>query len=241
MHQRIFFALCMLLFVPNFLSGTTPSHLEDSSQFCKMGFYEMNLGLDAHTANYSNNLSSNNSILNYAGGFSARMQSSFAANFNLHKRFMIADLLSAELATGKINSSFSAVTSALWLSYRFEFGLGMIYKINKKNDAGLNILLLRFAHDNISQNISGSSAMLRYRYSKILIEGGIETRRDRIIGWLSDIQGNKSLQETLTCKYLLNNRKNVGIRCEYFPSNVFIDNENFKNILSVRAFYGIYF
>lgn len=240
MRQRIIFAFSILFLTSNFLFGSDPEVANMSTNKIKLGFYEINVGVDGRYAQYSN-INKEGLKLNYAAGFSGRMQSSFAANFNQHKKFMIADLLSAEVATGVINSSFSTATSSLWLSYRFEFGLGMIYRINKNNDVGLNFMLLRFAHDNISQNISGSSVMIRYRYSKIIFEAGVETRRDRIVGWLSDIQSNKPLQETFTCKYLLNERKNVGIRCEYFPSTFLVDNENFKNILSARFFYGIYF
>ncbi|MFI5221635.1 MAG: hypothetical protein ACHQK8_04865, partial [Bacteroidia bacterium] len=117
----------------------------------------------------------------------------------------------------------------------------MIYRINKRNDIGLNVFVLRFANDNISQNISGSSAILRYRCSKIILEGGIETRRDRVAGWLTDLLTNAPLQMSLGGRFLFNEKKNAGIRCEYFPSTVFMENEIFKNILTTRFFYGIYF
>ncbi len=206
-----------------------------------MTFYDLNFGADMHSANYSNNSSPDIIKKNYAAGISGRMQSSFAANFNRNKKFMVVDLLSAEVATGAINSSFSTSASSLWLSYRFEFGLGMIYRINKKNDVGLNFILLRFAHDNISQNISGSNVMLRYRYSKMMLEGGVETRRERIIGWYFNIQDNVPVQMSFGARYLLNEKNNIGVRCEFLSPKITTGTENFNTILSARIFYGIYF
>ena len=241
MCYRILFASFILFLTPAFLFGSDPDHPESSDQKTKMGFYEMNFGMDGRYAQYSNASSLIETKTNAAFGISGRMQSSFAGYFNRHNKFLIGDLLSAELAAGGLSSYYSNAISNIWLSYRFEFGLGMIYRINKKNDVGLNLMLLRFASDKVSQNMSGSSVVIRYRYSKVMIEGGVETRRDRIVGWINDIQSNIPLQGTLSCKYLLNEKKNAGIRCEFLPAKITVNNESFNNILSIRLFYGIYF
>lgn len=234
MLLRILCASFIFLLGSNFLFAQKEKNI-------LMTFYDLNVGADLHTANYSNNSSTDFSKLNFATGISGRMQSSFAANFNHNNKFIIADVLSAEAGIGGISSYFSSSNSSLWLNYRFEFGLGMIYRINKKNDIGLNLLPLLFAHDNISQNISGSCAMLRYRYSKIMIEGGVETRRDQIVAWFTNIIANKPLQISLGGRFLFDENKNFGIRCEWLPSIVPTGTENFDHILSVRIFYGIYF
>jgi hypothetical protein len=226
--------------MPICLFGFIPDDPNMHPSNYKMGFYDMNLGIDFRYSQY--NSSSNSTVKNnIAGGISERLQSSFLGHLKKDKKFVIGDLLSAELAQGMISSNYSNAHSSLWLSYRFQFGVGMIYRFNTMNDLGLNIMLLEFARDDVSPNISGSNILLRYRHSKCIFETGLAARRGRVFGWITAIPENNPMQLMTNFRYLINEKKNIGIRAEWFPYKLTEGTEYFNNITSIRFFYGIYF
>ncbi|MFI5220915.1 MAG: hypothetical protein ACHQK8_01215, partial [Bacteroidia bacterium] len=100
MRWRIFFASVMLFLLPDILLGADPIPADSSGKKIHMTFYDMNFGMDWHHATYLNNSIPGISNLNYAMGISGRIQSSFAAYFNRNKKFLIGDILSAELGAG---------------------------------------------------------------------------------------------------------------------------------------------
>jgi hypothetical protein len=238
MQSRVLFIISFLLLTPLFSQALSN---RDSSKY-KMGFYDFNFGIDARRADDYNISEPYNTKTNRALGFSEKLQSSFADRFSRHKKkFLIGDILSAEMGAGVISSHYSKENSNLWTNYRFEFGLGTIYRINKNNDIGLNLMPLIFAHDDISQNFSGSDIIVRYRYKRYLFETGTEARRERILGWITYLQKDQPLQYIFSARYLIDGNKNTGIICEWLPGNLNAETDFFSNIWSIRLFYGIYF
>ena len=228
-----------------------------------MGFFDLNIGLDArinslrrydslelkgyYGSKTPSSLSSDRYLSSYFG-ISAKMQNSFIATFfkDKMKRFVIGDLLSAELSAGYANSKLREVKTGIWATYRIEFGAGAIYRLNANNDLGLKVFLLRFNRDLLSPDLFGSSIFLKYRYRRLWLEGGIESGRKLYGGWLYVFSEEADpWQLSITGKYLLPGRKNIGIRVENFPKNQFSNNlytELGEEILwTVKLFYGIYF
>ena len=223
--------------------------LPDSS--IQMTFSELNVGLDfrASRGNYIHvSKGFNQSYLTNSYGLSARMQSSFIANYLTpnQKRFQIGDVLAGEVATMVLHSNNPDLHSPIGVAYRFEFGLGTIFRINKNQDIGLNLIILKFARDRVSPNISGSFIQLRYRYKRLLVEGGIEARRDRIFGWLQALQPNfyMPIQSHIKLSLLCNRSHILGLRAEWFGNeqNLYLQNNmNTKLSITARLYYGIYF
>ena len=217
----------------------------------RMTFSELNLGLDfrASQGNYIHiNRGLNQSYFTNSYGLSARMQSSFVANYLApnQKRFQIGDLLAGEVATMVLHSNNPDLLSPIGVAYRFEFGLGTIFRISKNQDIGLNLIILKFARDRVSPNISGSFIQLRFRYKRLLVEGGIEARRDRIFGWLQALQPNfyMPMQSHINLTFLCNRNHLLGLRIEWFgneQSQYMQNNINPKISITARLYYGIYF
>jgi hypothetical protein len=217
---------------------------DSTSRTYKMGFFDLNIGADIRQASKWD-LSNNNLYNNFSSGITARMQSSFIANHLIdftNKKLIFGDVLAGEFSGGvlvhdKGSMSFNP-------GYRFEFGFGCIRKINTRNDIGLTLTLLKFARDNVSPNFAGSNILIRYRYSRIMLETGIEARRSRIVGWTDLFDKNAfPVQYLFMMRYILPKNKNMGVRVEYLTNNKNINDEdlNMHKVLSLKVFYGIYF
>jgi hypothetical protein len=236
---RIFF-LMLMIFRSISLSAQT-----DTSQSYKMGFFDLNIGADVRQASKWD-LEKNNELFNNSGaGVTARMQSSFIANHLIDftkRKLIFGDVLAGELSGGVLIHDKRTVSFNP--GYRFEFGFGLIKKINARNDLGLTLTMLKFGRDNVSPNFSGSNFLIRYRFSRIMAEAGIEARRSRIIGW-TDLFNKKAfpVQYLLVLRYLLPGNKNMGMRIEYLTNNINIYDEdlNMHKVFSLKIFYGIYF
>jgi hypothetical protein len=235
-------------------SQEIPAHLmiKDSIQK-RLGFGDFHIGPDIRHAKGSFPISKagqSGKISSTAAGITGRLQSSFIRNYLLaHKnsRFSAGDVLAAEMSLGGLSANSPTEDSGIWLAYRFEFGFGAVYKISKNQEIGITLTLLRFSRDRVSQNISGSSLSVRYRYSSIVAEAGLESRRERIAGWLFPLMGSTTvpLQYQFTMRYLLSRLRNTGIRTEWLSGinhGLFTpENTHFTSVWSVHVFYGIYF
>jgi hypothetical protein len=256
MRKGILDTISFFIFLSMLQSGLATAQGNDSlkvpSEF-SMGFFDLNLGADLRNFKGAHVENPTASFINKAYFLTARMQSSFLHNYifsNRLKRIRFGDVLAAELSPGiileKPDKNFIP-----GIAYRFEFGFGTIISINNKNDVGLTLTLLKFARDKVSPNISGSNILLRYRYGRLMAEGGIETRRDRIFGWLNyfNINNHLPVQYTFTTRCLLGSGKNIGFRFEYMLAksgsetvpNYMYENVIFKELWSLKLFYGIYF
>jgi hypothetical protein len=222
--------------------------LEDTlkkNQVPRMGFFDINVGFNYSHAR-GEAISSSSSFNNNGQGLSVRMQSSFIGNYlaDPNKRIRVGDLLAGELAVGRVYQG-AASSSDVWLAYNFEFGFAAIATLSNKSDIGLTLNLLKFVRDRISPNVSGSNILLRFRYNKIMAEGGIESRRDRMFGWLTTITTNSQfpLQYTFTGRYLLDKNKNLGARFEIASTtkDYILGQLNYRDWWTLRLFYGLYF
>ncbi len=155
-------------------------------------------------------------------------------------KIKVVDLLASELSIGDFYSSNPKEKSGIWIAYKFEFGVGTIFKVNQHNEIGVNFILLKFARDKVSPNISGSGILLKYRFENWQIEGGVESRRERMFGYLMP----KPVQYILNFKYLIDGNSNFGIRLETLRGNRNKLNSGLVEIDQVKTlkiFYGKYF
>ncbi|HXA01413.1 MAG TPA: hypothetical protein VNW99_05455 [Cytophagaceae bacterium] len=234
-----------IIFLIVLISHTISLNAQVDSTFksYKMGFFDLNMGADVRLASKWD--LNNNLYNNFSSGITARMQSSFIANHLIdftNRKLIFGDVLAGEFSGGVLVHDKALVS--FYPGYRFEFGFGCIRKINVRNDLGLTLTILKFARDNVSPNFAGSNFLIRYRYSRIMIEGGIEARRSRILGWTDLFNKNAfPVQYLFILRYLLPNNKNMGMRIEYLTNNtnVYDDDLNMHKVLSLKIFYGIYF
>lgn len=217
----------------------------------KLTFGTLNFGFDFKNSNgrYINfNQPPNSSYDTYLYGFSAQLQSSFVAQYLAPRqgRFQVGDLLNGEVGAGFFSTDNRDIAMPLATYYRFDFGLGTIFRVNKNNDLGLNLILLKFARDRVSPNISGSLLQLRYRYKRLVLEAGIEARRDRIFGWLQALQPNIKIpmQYHAHISFLQANSRISGIRLEYLSdkNNEYLQNNmNPMFYFTLKVYHGLYF
>lgn len=218
-----------------------------------MGFSDLNIGGFMSAYNVTGNTTYSDTSRSpytekYANGISVRFQGSFL-DFYLkreNKRFAIADILAAEFMLGTEYKAVPEQKSKLWYGYRFDAGFGAKYKINSKNDIGLNLILLKVGTDNQSTYFIGSNVGLRYRCNRIQTEAFVETRLDRFLGvfWVFQSWYYNPAQITLQVKYLLDNQRNLGFRIEYYSSLLSRHIEKvplLENHWTLRIFYGKYF
>lgn len=226
----------------------TSMQMEDS--LSKMTLSHVTIGLDYRhsNGNYIINLNSiNKPYYSNSYGIVARMQSSFIANYlTKQRRFIIGDVLAGEVGSIFMETSNPDIKNNLGFTYRFEFGLGTIFRINKKQDVGLNLIILKFARDRVSPNISGSFVALRYRYRSVLLNVGIEARRDRIFGWIQALQPNfyMPMQYNFEISWLCRMQRLIGLRLEVMSdeqNNYLQNNMNTHQSITARIFYGINF
>jgi hypothetical protein len=213
-----------------------------------MGFFDLNIGPDLRYFRGAIVRDSSH-FNNRAYLITARMQHSFLGNYildNAGKRFRFGDILAGEISPEMVSDKPSQSFTP-WIAYRFEFGFGAILAINKNNDVGITLTILKFARDRVSPNISGSNILIRYRFRRIMAEGGIESRRDRIFGYLLYFNKDNLLpvQYTFTSRFLIDNKKHIGIRFEYMSDragkNYINETMTLRNLWSLKIFYGIYF
>ena len=196
----------------------TSMQMEDS--LSKMTLSHVTIGLDYRhsNGNYIINLNSiNKPYYSNSYGIVARMQSSIIANYlTKQRRFIIGDVLAGEVGSIFMETSNPDIKNNIGFTYRFEFGLGTIFRINKKQDIGLNLIILKFTRDRVSPNISGSFVALRYRYRSVLMNVGIEARRDRIFGWIQALQPNfyMPMQYNFEISWLCRMQRLIGLRLE---------------------------
>jgi hypothetical protein len=224
--------------------STRKMNLNDStSRIQPMGLFDLNAGANFRSAHMSNDISPGNSFINQASGFSGRMQSSIRWSYRAirPRKFMWGDILSGEVYIGKLSSSMPHQSGDVWVAYKFELGIGGRLTISKNSDVGLNLILLKFARDNVSGNFSGSGITGRYRYKRAMIEAGAEARQDRALGVLIDIQKKDPLQLTFTGRWLLKGRRNIGVNLETLPAMFSENGVDYSKTWSLRIFYGIYF
>jgi len=212
-----------------------------------LGFFDLNVGLDLKNGQ---GFSPESPYYRWGWGVSARMQNSFVANYIYNPakkyRIKIGDFMAAELGTGFVTGQGYGQESALLLAYRFDFGAMGVIRINDKNELGLTITALQFARDRISPNISGSNILVRYRYCRFVLQGGLEGRRDRVFGWINSLSPSYDIpmQYIAEVRYLFAPGKNIGARVEVLSdkNSIYIsDGVLYNQIISVRVFYGIYF
>ncbi len=155
--------------------------------------------------------------------------------------FTWGDIIAAEIFTGTLSTKLQHESGNLWVAYQFDFGLGGRLTINDHSEAGLNLILLKFSRDNVSGNISGSGIVGRYRYKRLLAEGGLIARHDRALGVIIDLRDRIAMQGTWTLRYLMKRGKNIGVTAESLPGIFHQDTFQYTRIWSVKIFYGIYF
>ena len=218
------------------------SGLSVIAQAPKLKFSDLNFGIDCHL---SSNQDSANPVRyhNQAIGFSGRYQTSVVANHirqGKTKRFEIADMIAGEMAFGAFQSNNPAYKTPLWFNFRFDLGVGTLFRINENQDVGLNWIIMRFANDYQSTYFSGSELQARYRYKKCSIELGTANRNVRGSGFTETYlkkrgEGNVT---SMGFRYLVNDKRNFGVRLETFNLGemAFTD-----KIINCRIFYGYYF
>jgi hypothetical protein len=245
----LFFSLLFFSFTEVLSQGPGGIGQKDTAITKKehMGFFELNIGADTRHATGLLTSIDGSGRLPYAAtavGLTGRMQSSFIGNIlfpGKERKFKAFDLLTGELSLGGLTTGNPNETSGTWLAYRFDFGGGMVYRLNEHNDMGLGLMLLKFARDKVSPNISGSGIALRYRCYKMQAEAGVEARRERMFGYLMK---DAPVQWTAALRYLFNGKKSAGIKMEMLSGSrnfLKVGNIEVHQVWSLRLFYGIYF
>lgn len=249
--------LCILtIFFANFAFGQTPT----TQNRLNLSFFEANIGLDTRYGYVNNTVRANNDSIfktpkrflaeNRAFGVSGMIKSSLLANFILNqegKKWRFGDVLWAGLSAGVLQNindlTNNPLKNNLWFAYNFGLGFAVTRVISPKKELGINLTILKFIVDDVSENFSGSGIALRYRYTNFVGEIGTEARREVFGGWLlpTTIQPR---QFYLKGNILLKAQKTIGFQAE-IAQNTYKDiifNNDFKsNIWSVQLFYGIYF
>ncbi len=212
------------------------------AQTVKLTFSDLNLGFDNHYTSYiDTNL--NQRFYNQAIGISGRYQTSVVANYvnkDKIKRFQIVDIVGGELAGGFFRTEDPLSKVPFWFAFRFDLGLGMMYNLTENQQISLNWFMMRFANDFISTYISGSEIQLRYRYKHISFEAGTINRGVRVGGVFENYVQNTGNQNmySLGFRYLLNAKRNVGLRFETYNPEAQLKNDQ---VTTFRVFYGLYY
>jgi hypothetical protein len=222
-------------------------------KYPRMGFSDLNIGeyssiySGSQNSAFSDTAKTSYTNINTAG-ISLRFQASVLDFYwkREHKKFEFADILSSEFMAGVEYTTTPTKKVSPWYGYRFEAGIGSKYKINRNNELGLNIILLKVGTDNQSTYFIGSNIMLRYRYKRLLAEMAMETRKDRFLGFFWAFQSwyYNPLQFSCQVRYLLDHKRNIGVRVEYYSSQLtrhINEVPLLENEWTLRIFYGIYF
>ena len=212
------------------------------AQSPKLTFSDLNVGIDARFTSNRDTLADPR-YYNQAFGVSAKYQTSLVANYinkGKDKRFQIVDIVGCELTGGFFKSDSPFKKEPFWFAFRFDLGMGFMYRINENQQLGLNWYMMRFANDFISDYLSGSELQLRYRYRKISLELGTINRNVRVGGvfenYIKDTKDENMY--SLGIRYLINEKRNVGLRMENFNWQA----EGAKDqIMNIRLYYGLYY
>ncbi len=228
-----------IFFLPLFCFLSFAGYAQDSiSQAYRLRVGDINVGMDTRFLTTAD--PSMRSYRTYVVGLGFRYQSSIVFQYfdtKENKRFKIGDLLSGEIAAGYMNSNDPTQKIPVWFAYRFEIGLAMVYRISKESDIGLNFILLRFARDFVTQNISGSGIDLRWRIKRWVAEGGIDNRGLRMVGYVANANDERNAVH-FGLRYLLSGDQNVGLRFESFDAS---RSQNGDGFYTIRVYYGKYF
>jgi len=250
MSRFLQISLLFVFLLPSFSKAQNDSLLKKKDE-PHLGFFDLNVGFDLKNASGAKPAEYVTGYARDGWGLSVRMQNSFVANYiyNPAKKYKIkvGEIMSAELGSGYVSGAgYNYYNYSLLLEYRFEFGVMAIMRLNDKNELGLTITAIQFARDRISPNISGSNILIRYRFSRLVAQAGLEGRRDRMFGWINSFKPNyyMPMQYIGELRYLISSSKNIGVRAEILSdknSAYTADDVRFQNIISIRVFYGIYF
>lgn len=230
---KCFYFLCLICI------STTSKSLAQSP---KLTFSDLNVGLDARfTSNQDSVIDPR--FYNQALGISGKYQTSVVANYlnkGKDKRFQVVDIVGGELTGGFFKSNSPFKKEPFWFAFRFDLGMGFMYRINEHQQIGLNWYMMRFANDFISDYIGGSELKLRYRYHRVSLELGTINRNVRVGGvfenYIKDTKDENMY--SLGVRYLLNEKRNIGLRIETFNWQA----EGAKDqILNIRLYYGLYY
>jgi len=175
-------------------------------------------------------------------GMSTSFVLSWLAPQRTHK-LRFGDIFSGELLTG-----YHSPKPTYWAAYRFQIGLTTFYEFSRSTAAGINVVPLVFAHDQISPNTSGSSLSLWLRVKRIYIETGVEARKDRFTGFVRVPQMPDRIphQFNQTIEAILRRNRLAGVKLTWFSSKSFSNPDPlsgfyFKRFAAFRVFYGMSF
>jgi len=219
----------------------------------KLGFHELSAGVDARQSHFykwqdqtKNLLASDQKNAQYLG-VSARFVTSFLATCYAQKitKWRIVDVLTGELGFGAAQSTYEYVKGGFFPTYDFSLGFGGIYRINDKQDIGLNFGLLRFARSLQSKNFSGCNVFLRYRYDRIFLDLGLDSWYEFYFTWIYIFNDRYNpIQVTACIKYAFNGKQLVGVRLEnntLYSGKPHLTSFGKEEYWNIRVFYGIYF
>lgn len=184
----------------------------------------------------------NASALGVTLGMSTSFVLSWLAPQRTHK-LKIGDLFSGELLTG-----YHSPKPSYWAAYRFQIGLTIFYAISRSTAAGINVVPLVFAHDQISPNTSGSSLSLWLRVKRIYLETEVEARKDRFTGFVRvpEMPDRIPHQFNQTIEAILGQNRLAGVKITWFSNPAFrnpdaLSGFYFNRFAALRVFYGMSF
>jgi len=228
---RFLFAISLQLSVFSVFAQDTTAY--------KLRVGDLNLGFDTRTLSTFDSAGVR-SFNTYVGGIGLRYQSSILLNHfnkNPQRRFKAGDLFSSEITVGYMNSNDPVQKLPIWFAYRFELGVALLYRKTKDIDLGCNFILLRFARDFVTQNISGSAVDIRLRIKRIVVEGGLDSRALRIVGVpvpYFNKEEEKNMNHVGLC-YLLKQNQNLGMRFEWLEKTNSLNGDGLYNL---RVYWG---
>jgi len=198
---------------------------------------DLNIGVDSRFLHTIQDSASASYYSTATQGISFRYQSSIilqALTKYPGKRFKIGDLLSGEMAAGIMQSNDPVQNTPLWFAYRFEMGMVMQYRFSPHVDLGVNLILLRFARDYVTQNVSGSAIDVRLRVKRLVFEGGVDNRVLRIFGYVANANDEANMRH-LGFRFLLSLDRNIGARLEWLGKS---RSANGDGLLNMRMYWG---
>lgn len=210
---------------------------QDTTGAYRLKVADLNVGFDTRFLHTLQDSASAAYYTTITQGISFRYQSSIilqALTKYPGKPFKIGDLLSGEMTAGLMQSNDPEQKIPLWFAYRFEMGMVMQYRFSQKVELGMNLILLRFSRDYVTQNISGSALDLRLRLERVILEGGMDNRVLRIFGYVANADDEANMGH-LGFRYLLSPGRNVGARLEWLSKS---RSANGDGLLNVRVYWG---
>lgn len=203
----------------------------------KLRVGDINLGLDSRSLNTRDSLFL---YQTHVGGISLRYQSSIMLGYYLNqpdKRFKVGDILSSEISVGYMQSNDPVQKLPIWFAYRFEMGASFLYSFTESSEVGLNLILLRFSRDFVTQNMSGSAIEARARWKRMVVEAGVDSRQLRILGPPVPYFNRKEEKNMhhLGIRYFLKPDQNLGFRLEWLQKKA---SNNGDGLFNFRLYWG---